>query len=240
MRLNLFILLFCLGLCRAGAANSPLLNRAMEKWMDEGDHWAFTMRVREFDNGGVKEERVEQYDPSRRGPDRWKLVTVDGQAPTAARRADWQRAKARKHWKTPRSLSEFFDFENVKVAGATPSAIRYIVPLHSNRSWLFPIDRVALTVTVNKASRAIEEVQAGIDEPYHVAFGMARIIDVDFDVKMNPSRERGAVAGPATAQPAGRAHVAIARLGERIEYTWSDFRRVTPAPELITPEPPES
>ena len=82
-----FFHLFLLGVGAAAplAAASPLLNRAAEKWLAEGDRWAFTVHVREFDNADVKEDRVEQYDPSKPGLDRWALVTVDGRAPTAER-----------------------------------------------------------------------------------------------------------------------------------------------------------
>lgn len=234
MRSTLAIFLFCAWLARSEAAGSPLLNRAAEKWLAEGNHWAFTVRVREVDDGEVKEERMERYDPSKPGADRWELLTVDGEAPTEERRLAWQKSKARKHRKAPKSLTDFFDFEHATATSATPAAVNYLVPLRSNRSWLFPVDRVALTLTVNKTTYAIEELKAGIDEPFRVALGLARIIDVDFDMKINPSRQHGAVVGPATSQPQGLAHVVISRLGKRIEYTWSDFQRVTPALDNAT------
>ena len=239
MRLAFLLFLFCAALARAEAAGSPLLNRAAEKWLAEGDHWAFTVLVREFDDDEVKEERVERYDPSKPGADRWELVAVNGHAPTDERRQAWLKSKARKHRKAPKSLSDYFDFEHATVTGFTPASISYLLPLRSNHSWLFPVDRVALTVTVNKASSAIEEVKAGADESFRVALGLARIIDVDFDVKINPSLQQGAAVGPATSQPRGLAHVVIARLGERIEYTWSDFRRVTPSPDNVSDAKPE-
>ena len=238
MRITSYLFLLGLGAAGAGAAGSPLLNRVVGQWLAEGNHWAFTVRVREFGDDEVKEERVERYDPSKPGPERWELVTVDGSAPTEARRLAWLKAKARRHRAAPPSLADYFDLEHASVAGVTPVAIRYLLPLRSNRNWLLPVDRVALTVTVNRTTHAIEEVQAGIAEPYHVAFGLARIIEVDFDVKMNPSRQRGAAPGPATSQPQGLAHVTITRLGERIEYTWSDFRRVTPSPDVVAAEQP--
>jgi hypothetical protein len=143
----------------------------------------------------------------------------------------WQRSKSRKHRKAPKTLSDFFDFENATATSATGGAVNYLVPLRSNHDWLFPVDKVALTVTVNKTNYAIEEVKAGIDEPFRVALGLARIIDVDLDMKIEDTR--GAAVGPATARPQGLAHVVIARLGKRIEYTWSDFKRVTPAADAV-------
>ena len=229
MRLTLIPLLLILGAASAAAAGSPLLNRAAEKWAEEGNHWAFNVLVREVDDGEVKEERVEHYDPSRPLAGRWELLTVDGQPPTDEKRAAWQKSKARKHRQAPKSLADFFDLENATATSATPEAVSYLVPLRSNHNWLFPVDHVSLTLTVNKASYAIEEVKAGLDEPFRVALGLARIIDVDFDMKINSTHAPGVLPGPATAQPRGLAHVVISRLGKRIEYTWSDFKRVEPA-----------
>ena len=238
--MRLFLILFLSGLALAGpeAAGSPLLNRAAEKWLAEGNHWAFTVRVREFDDGEVKEDRVEHYDPSKPGADRWELVTVDGRAPTEERRQTWLKYKAKRHRGAPPALADYFDFENARVAEVTASAVRYHLPLRSSHSWLFPVDRVALTVTVNKTTQAIEQVEAGLDEPYRVALGLARILDVDLDLKMNAPGPHGGAGGPAMAHPQGQAHVVVSRLGERIEYTWSDFRRVVPHPDNVAgPKP---
>ncbi|HEX2862270.1 MAG TPA: hypothetical protein VHN79_11545, partial [Lacunisphaera sp.] len=46
-------------------ATPLLLEQAAEKWMGERDNWAFTMLVREFANGQLREERKERYDPSK-------------------------------------------------------------------------------------------------------------------------------------------------------------------------------
>ena len=232
MRLTLLLFLLGVAAVSAGAAGSPLLNRAAAPWLAEGNRWAFTVRVREFDRAEAKEDRVEQFDPSKTGADQWALVSVDGLAPTDERRQAWQKAKAKKRRPPPKSLAEYLDFENARIAGSTPGSISYLLPLRSNRSWLFPLDHIALTVTVNRATHVIEEVTAGLGEPYHVALGLARILTVDFDVKTNLSAQPGAVPGPATAQLQGRANVAIARLGEWIEYSWSDFRRVTLAVDI--------
>ena len=229
MRLTWILLLLGAAAVSAGAAGSPLLNRATAPWLGEGNRWAFKVRVREFDQNEVKEDRVEQFDPSKPGAGRWELVAVDGQAPTAERRQAWQKAMAKKHRPPPASLAEYLDFDNVRIVGTAPGSIHYRLPLRSSRSWLFPLEHIALTVTVNRATHVIEEVTAGLDEPYHVAFGLARILAVKFDVKTNFTPKPGTVPGPATAQPQGQAEVVIARLGERIEYSWSDFRRVEPA-----------
>ncbi|MEO6873785.1 MAG: hypothetical protein ABI222_03075 [Opitutaceae bacterium] len=239
MRLALCIILFGLGLIPEAAARSPVLNQATEKWRGEIGRWAFTMRVRKFDGEAVEEERVERYDPSKAGAARWTLLSVDGQAPTDERRLAWQKVKARKRQKAPKLLDDYLDLENATLAGSTPETISYLLPMRSPHAVLLPVDHVVLTVTVNRATHAIEEVKAGIDVPFRAALGLARIIELNFDVRMNPSTANGAVVGPATSRPTGLAHVVMARLGERIEYDWSDFRRVTPAGAPGAGETPE-
>lgn len=219
-------LLLCLLFARAGAAGSPLLNRAAEKWMAEADRWAFTMQVREFDHHGLKEERVEHFDPSLPAAERWTLVTVNGQVATAERQAAWRAAKARKHRHEWKPLSAYFEFENATLVEALPHALRYRLPLRSNHNWLFPVDQIVLTVTVNKATAAIEQVEAGLEKPFNMALGLASLLDVDLDMKMNSSKPLAAPAGPAEAHPAGLAQIVMVRLGKRVEYKWSDFRRV--------------
>ena len=232
MRFGCSLLLFCALLARADAAGSPLLNRAAAKWLAEGNRWAFTMQVRKIaGNSAVKEVRVERYDPSKPGPGRWELVTVDGRPPTEERRAAWAKAKARTLREAPKSFAGFLDLENATVAGFTSRTVSYLVPMRSDHSWLLPMEQVALTVTVNKATHAIERVEAGLNAPFRVVLGLARVLDVDFDLKIYPTKPPGADAGPATAHPAGVAQVVVGRLGERLEYTWSDFRRVPAFPE---------
>ncbi len=230
MRLIFFIFLVSLGLgLRANAGSSPLLNRAAEPWLAEGDHWAFTVQVKQFAGTDVKEVRVERFDPSKPGAARWELVTVDGNPPTPERLLAWQKAKAKKHWRGSKALADYFDFENIRVVEAKGSSISYALPIRSNHAWLLPLDRIDLTVTVNRTTHAIEGVRAAIDQPFHTALGLARIIEVNFDLKLSPAHAPVAVVTPANARPTGPAHMVIAKLGERIEYDWSDFHRVTPA-----------
>lgn len=230
MRITSLIILLGLGLCHPANAGSPLLNRAADKWLAEGDRWAFTAHVREYDRSNVlKEVRVERYDPSKPGTARWELRTVNGLPPTDERRLAWDKHKAKRLRNEARALSDFFDFDNARVASSTPQTISYILPVRSNHAWLFPLEGIVLTVTVNRASQAISEVRAGIDGPFHAALGLARIVEVNIDLHLNPETPGGPIPGPATAKPAGVAAVVIEKVGARVEYAWSEFQRVAPA-----------
>jgi hypothetical protein len=121
---------------------------------------------------------------------------------------------------------------------ATDKAVCYHVPLRNNSSWLFPVDKVELRVTVDKSTFAIEDVVAGIDEPFKVALGLARVLDVDFDMQMNPLAPPETSADPARARPDGTAKVVVNKLGQRIEYAWSEFKRVTPHPDNVVAATP--
>jgi hypothetical protein len=231
MRVTFFIFLAALGLdLRAQAGSSPLLNRAAAPWLAESERWAFTARVKQFAGSDVKEVRVERYDPSKPGAARWELVSVDGQPPTPERLLAWQKAKARKYLQGPKVFADNFDFDNVRIVQAQGGFIRYALPLKSNHAVLFPLEHIELTVTVNRATHAIDEVKASIDQPFRTALGLARLIELNFDLKLSPRHTPVAVVTPADARPEGPARAVIARLGERIEYEWSDFHRVAPAP----------
>ena len=233
MRLSLFFLFSVAMLSPVHGTTPPLLEQAAEKWLGERDNWAFTMLVREFDGGAVKEERRERYDPSKPGLGRWELLQVNGAPPTDERRAEWQKRKSKKRKNPGKPLNEYLEFERAKVVKEDAKMACYNLPLRDNHSWLFPVDKVSLQVTVNKSTLAIEDVVAGIDEPFKVALGFARVMDVDFDLQMNqPARGRNK-SDPATAKPDGTASAVVNKFGERIEYAWSEFQRVTPHPDNI-------
>jgi len=233
-RISFLFVSLALGLCRPAMAGSPLLNRAAEKWMAEGDSWAFTAHVREYDRSDVlKEIRVERFDPTK--PGRWELKSVNGAPPTDERRQAWQKHKTKKLRNEPKVLADYFDFDNARAIAATPQTITYLLPVHSKHDWLLPMEGVNLTVTVNRASQAIQELKATVDSPFHTALGLARILSVNIDVHINPLTPGGPIPGPDAAKPTGVAEVVLERVGARIEYSWSDMQRVAPPKMKVAP-----
>ena len=240
MRWIFLLLLSGAALTVVRAGTPALLGQAVDKWIGERNQWAFTQFVREFDGGSVKEERLERYDPSQSGDRRWQLTSVNGQRPTDERRAEWQKRKMKKQLNAGKSLANFFDFEHATVTAETAKVVRYHLPLRNDHSWLFPMDQVNLQVTVNKATRAIDQIEAGIDEPFRVALGLGKVMDIDFDVQMNPSARRGETDNPQAARPNGTATAVVNKLGERVEYAWSEFKRVMPHPDNAVAVVPKS
>lgn len=236
-----FLLLICATVLAPARARAPdLLVRAVDTWIGERNEWAFTQDVREFAGGRIKEERGERYDPSRPAESRWRLLSINGQKPTPAQWAEWQKRRMRKTPALGKSLGDLFDFEHAAVTDETAETIRYHVPLRRDHNWLFPVDRVNVKVTVNRASVAVDKVEAGIDGPFRIALGLGRVIDLDLDVMMNPAAAGEGAEDPRAAQPGGIARAVVNKLGERVEYAWSDFRRVTPHPDNRVEAPPGS
>jgi len=222
--------LLCCAAAAAGCAapaSTGLLQQAVQSWLGERDHWAFTQRAVEYD-GGISHERLERFDPSRPGDARWQLLAVDGHKPTPAEHEKWADKKFKKHHrKVDKPISDFFDFDAARVVAETPKLVRYEVPLRHDRSWLFPVDKVGVRVTIDKETRALVHLTAHVREPFKVLLGIARITGGDLDVDfLNNDPES---ASPAAMQPAGQAHVTVSKFGERVDFTWSDFKRVNPA-----------
>jgi hypothetical protein len=209
----------------ARAAPPSLLEEAVQSWLGERDHWAFTQRAVEYD-GGTPHERLERYDPSLPGNARWKLLAIDGHAPTAEERAAWEKRKFKKHRRRFDSpIGDYFDFAHARTIRETPTTIDYDVPLRSDKNWLFPTDRVDVVVTVNKQSRALEHLTARVREPFKVLLGIARVTGGALELDFLNFDDGG---DPQSAKPSGSARVSVSKFGERVDFTWTDFKRVTP------------
>lgn len=223
----LFALLLGCAPALAVGAEKTLLEEAVDNWLGEREHWAFTQRAVEYD-GDTPRERLERYDPSKPGDARWTLLAINGAKPTPEQHAAWAKKKFKKnHRRFDSPIGDYFDFKDARVMAETPKLIRYEVPLRSDKSWLFQADKVQVVVTVNKDTHALEHLTANVREPVKVLLGLAKITDGRLDLSFLQFDE-DAAAGPESAQPTGSARVTVSKLGERAEFTWSDFKRVTP------------
>lgn len=211
---------------RAVPAAPNLLPRAIESWLGERDRWAFTQRAVEYD-GDISHERLERFDPSKPGDARWQLLAIDGHPPTPDQREKWAEKKfKRRHKKIDTPIGDYFDFDGARVIAETPQLVRYELPLRRDKNWLFPVDKVGVRVTINKETKALEHLSAHVREPFKVLLGIARVtggqVDLDF-MHVRPESD-----APAATRPAGEAHMSVAKHGERVDFTWSDFKRVNP------------
>lgn len=202
------------------AADAPsLLAEVAGKMADNRQHWAFTQRARET-RGDEIFERVERYDPSRGDHHRWELLKLNGRTPSTEEAERWSKRKNRTRSKAPKTLEDYADLSQASVREETAETVTYDVPLRSAAGGLFPGNKISLTITVNKDTKEIERAQAGIAEPFNVALGLAKVIDLDLDIEMEED-------GAKEDKPQGTASAVINKLGKRVEYYWSDFTWVT-------------
>src|ERR1035441_868847 len=98
---------FSLGL---RAETPPLLAKAVELWATGREDLAFTQQTRFFlDDGKVKAERIERYDPSLPDSRRWRLIEVDGRPATDEQRKKWESSKNQHpRKKVVKSPTEYF------------------------------------------------------------------------------------------------------------------------------------
>lgn len=222
-------LLFAGALACAGlhAETPPLLAKAIQRWTAGQGDLAFTQHTRYFQaDGRVKEERVERYDPSLPDRQRWRLEEVDGVPATDAQREKWE---ARKNGKPRRKMDEspskYLDLEHAVLIGETSRDARFRVLLRPEAQRLLEVDDIEVVLTVDKPSASIAVVGAALREPMRVLLGLARITDLDVDVRIVPIDE-GSPNSTEEVESGSTARVTISRLGRPVEYHWSEFKRV--------------
>ncbi len=210
------------------ADTPPLLARALEQWAAGREDLAFTQQTRFFfDDGQVKEERIERYDPSLPDSRRWRLMAVDGRPATIEQRVKWETKKNGKPRKqVVKAPSEYLDLEHATLMDATPQSARFEIGLRPEAARLLAVEKISVVITVDKESGSVAHIVATLRQPISVLLGLARITDLDIDVRIEPADE-------ATPQQFGEvqvgstARVAMSKLGYPMEYNWSNFKRVT-------------
>lgn len=217
------------------AATPALLQEAVDHWVEGKEEIALTQRTRILnDDGTIKGERLERYDPSLPDERRWHLLEVDGKAPTDDQRRDIEyrkNRKARKHANKP--PADLLDLPHATVRDETPQVVTYAVAVRPEAARLVQTEKLILLITVGRKSRAIERITASLRDQMRVALGLVRVTDIDFDFAL------GAAAPPEQKSPSaaedkvaagdrltGTGRVALSKLGERMEFEWSDFKRV--------------
>jgi hypothetical protein len=229
-----FILISCGALSLGLRAETPrLLAKAVAQWAAGREDLAFTQQTRFFlDDGKVKKERVERYDPSLPDSRRWRLIEVDGRSATAEQREKWETAKNGKPRKKVMKLpAEYLDLDHATVLHTTLKNTRYEIGLRPEAARLLAVENIAVVVTVDKESGSIAGIAANLRQPIRVLLGLARITGLDIDVHIELADEDAAQAS-GEVQAGSTAHVTMSKLGNSMEYNWSDFKRVASYREL--------
>jgi hypothetical protein len=174
----------------------------------------------------VKKERVERYDPSLPDSQRWRLIEVDGQPATDEERKKWESSKNRNpRRKVVKSPAEYLDLDNAKLVESTPTSARFEIGLRPVAMRLLAVERIVVTITVDKESGSVARISATLRQPINVLLGLARITDLDIDVHIEPV-DKGSAERSGEVQNGSTARVTMSKLGNPMEYNWSDFKRV--------------
>jgi hypothetical protein len=212
---------------RLCAATPPLLARALAQWATGEDDLAFTQQTRYFlDDGTVKEERVERYDPSLPDHQRWRLLEVNGRPATDEQRRKWEgRKNGKPRKKVSKSPAEYLDVEHAVPVDETVRSVRFEIALRPETARLLTVENISVLITVEKESGRVAHIAAALRQPIRVLLGLARITDLDLDVRIEPEDEDPA-SNAGEVDTGSTARVAISKFGSPMEYHWSDFKRV--------------
>jgi hypothetical protein len=210
------------------AETPPLLAKALAQWATGREDVAFTQQTRFFlDDGKVKAERIERYDPSLPDSRRWRLIELNGRPATNEQREKWETKKnGRPRKKVAKAPAEYLDLDHAMLVGETPKSARFEIGLRPEAMRLLAVEKIVVVVTVDKASGSIVRIAATLRQPILVLLGLARITDLDIDVHIEPANEDSARKS-GDVQTGSSARVTMTKLGNPMEYNWSDFKRVT-------------
>jgi hypothetical protein len=213
----------------ARAETPPLLATAVKHWTEGAGDVAFTQRARVFlDDGSVKEERLERFDPSRPDSQRWHLIQYNGREPTDEERRKIEgRKNSKPRKKVEKSPIDFLDLDHATLTKETPTTASFEVAVRPETSRLLDVEKIAILITVEKEHGNIAHISATLREPMRVLLGIANITNFDLDVGIDPPNENavppqksGEVSSDSTAR------VKMSKFGYPTEYRWSDFKRV--------------
>jgi hypothetical protein len=230
---RLYLALVLLAAAAPARAEPPaLLDEAIKKWIADEDHWAYTQRLQIRNGSKPVEERVERYDPSQPDEQQWQLLTIAGKPPTAEQIKTWQRAKQRElKRRNEKPLADYFDFDHATIAAETADLVRYDVPLRKEAYRRIPLDKLAVSVAVDKQRHELQELTAGLKETFRMAMGAAKVTDFGLDIHFQPIDEKFA-SQPTIIKASGAARIILFfKVGGEAEVAWSDFKRVKPYKE---------
>ena len=213
----------------ARAEMPALLDQAIRKWVADEDHWAYTQRIH-FRNGlsGSVKNRVERFDPSLPIDEQWTLLMIDGRTPTEGDIRSWKRQKLREMQRRERPLSDYFELDRATVAEETAEVVRYDVPLRTARYRRVPLDKLAVSITVNKKSAGLVSLVAGLKESFRVGMGFAKVTDADLEIRFKTIDPQYAPQ-PEFIRATGSGRVVfLFKVGADADVDWSEFRRVVP------------
>jgi hypothetical protein len=227
MWFRLFVVITSCALAGWVRAEPPaLLTKAVDHWAEGHQELAFTQRTRvPKEDGTTHYERVERYDPSQPDDRRWQLLTVNRRPPTDEERKDIEVKRNRKPRKPAGNPpAHYLDMESARLVSETAEFAHFELGIKPEAARFVPLDKVVVRITVEKSTATIDHISAFLREPMRIAFGLAKILDVDVDLQFTDP----ATGPPPASEVASNstARVKMSKFGDPLEFTWSDFKEV--------------
>ena len=206
-----FWLILCGGLFPGlHAETPPLLAKAFEQWAGGHGDLAFTQQTRFFfDDGRVKAERIERFDPSLPDSRRWRLIEIDGRPATDEQRKKWEAKKNRKaRKKVVRPPADYVDLEHAVLLDDSPKDARYEIRLRPDAARLLGVKK-SPPLSRSKGERQHRPHHGGIARTRSSADGAGPDHGLDIDVNIEPGEE--------DSTPKGRAKLANRQHRQRFD-----------------------
>ena len=226
----------------------PLLQEAITKLSQDTDRWAYTeTRIAKDTKGVSKGETTVRFDPSKPYAEQYVPLKINGQPPTTKQLADYRRRGVKRGERLDREAGlpappvapareapsfringskSFADVDHITVTQETDGAVTYLVPLVSDPKIPVPMEKIELLVRVNKAQRAMENVNVRLRDAFRMKLivkvnsGGANIDFTSVDAKYAPVVS--AISGDAAAS------VLFIKVGGAFDLKREDFKRVKP------------
>lgn len=153
MRFLVLILLFA---STAYGAVPPALEAALKSFRsDAPPGWSFTQTTT-----AEGKSTTERSDATKPNFDRWKLVQVDGRAPTADEAKHYNEQRSRRSGSgTPPKIIEQFDLATLETVSETAERILYRCALLPSESSDKTAKFLRATITLHKATQIIEAIE---------------------------------------------------------------------------------
>ena len=233
MNFSFSVILCLIGVLSARAETPQLLDEAVQKLIDNDQHWAYTRTVQPYDKDGKPKGglTIERFDPSRPFGQQWTLFQYEGHPPTPHQVSSWESTKERfAKVRKDRTLGDVLDVEHATLASETAGVATFDVPILKDVSKRFPADKLQVFMRVDKTKEALVSFDVQPRQKFRVA-GIASVDSGELTGTLDSVDPRFA---PVITyfKGYGSGHVfGFYKVGMGSEVHYSDYKRVKPFEE---------
>lgn len=215
----------------ATEAQEDMFAAAYGKIGADGDNWAYTETSRGLDD---KRSIVTRVDPSKPAAGRCVLLSIDGKAPTPAEIQQWRDDGG----EMPKPLGDIppldgiVETKDLRVFKAETGAVVFELPIRSDNAD-FPAEKFQALFRVNQAQRSLEDIVIKLRETSRIA-GVIKVTEAGLTMRFQ-TLDPALAPQPVHMKVGGTARVLLVKLSRAFETSRTDFKRVEPSFETLTP-----